>query len=895
MVATSVWHLNLSTTMIEIRKLLFGGVLLGSLVILFSPLDNHLVGARTILKRQTGDDDGIGFAANEENAGEAAAAALAAPRSDEDALSSNDDNNVARKPLQERAANHPTVKKDLKEVQIDESRSSIGGSDSMEGELRSASMEGEESGETRSSEVQQPPSSDETSSKGEINKVVTSATSPTPSKPANDDKSRDDAASDNSADDAAAAAAAAAASSSRSSSIESDPIESARAITGTLKPTTTNEEAGLSRSDVSGEDGGSSRSDGQDGGGDESSISDAASKGHSRSGKPELINDQTDSSKDEKANQQKSAQDQQNDGESRSDTLSDEANSSGENLILAPDTGFSSFATSSTTAKPKAAVKKAGSVIEMSGEDGDSRNDLPSMNDSEPRSELGGDSSEPRSGLDTSQNENNMTATTPATTTTAPIASQEEGNENPINEDAAAADGKRSGGLDDNVSDYIDGPKNEPAPAASGSRASLDKGKSKPSGRPNKTTKKEAGDDSQELNNEKDLDSSKDGDQDKSASSKPVDWSNEPNKTTKPPKKPSKKKKLAAKDRATTKAPNANNATTTTMLPASIEGTTSKKLSPALTGPPKKLYDNAGAGNQTTSRKPRRKPKSKPRPYWEKRVTTLPPTLNATSTTHSPESSDVSTTEKPKKKPKSTTAPQIVTIFSTTTSKPARTSLRPTITSSRPTKPPKPTSRHTTKPASTSSRPKTRTTPKPMRTSTLRPTSTSSKPASTSSKPKTSTTSKPTSTTSSKPFSISIRPPTTSPKPTLKPQTFILPTIAALSSPAPTTTTTKPCDKNTLVDVRPIKLGKLQDECNCDIPNDEQVVALVMTKRGGFKGRKLNAKAIEKIMLNKVNGQQMDDIKAGKAIEVSTNNTYVFPAGHYYFPNPMRFAGFVSP
>lgn len=73
------------------------------------------------------------------------------------------------------------------------------------------------------------------------------------------------------------------------------------------------------------------------------------------------------------------------------------------------------------------------------------------------------------------------------------------------------------------------------------------------------------------------------------------------------------------------------------------------------------------------------------------------------------------------------------------------------------------------------------------------------------------------------------------------------------------------------------------------------MLALVITKRGGFKGRRLNAKAIERIMMGKVDEQKMNDIKAGKEIIVSRNNTYVFPAGRYYFPHPMRFAGFLSP
>lgn len=78
-----------------------------------------------------------------------------------------------------------------------------------------------------------------------------------------------------------------------------------------------------------------------------------------------------------------------------------------------------------------------------------------------------------------------------------------------------------------------------------------------------------------------------------------------------------------------------------------------------------------------------------------------------------------------------------------------------------------------------------------------------------------------------------------------------------------------------------------------EVEESDKILAVVITNKGGFKGRRLNSKAIELIMRGKMGFKQAQGTDS--AITVSRNNTYVFPAGQYYFPNPIRFAGFVTP
>lgn len=94
------------------------------------------------------------------------------------------------------------------------------------------------------------------------------------------------------------------------------------------------------------------------------------------------------------------------------------------------------------------------------------------------------------------------------------------------------------------------------------------------------------------------------------------------------------------------------------------------------------------------------------------------------------------------------------------------------------------------------------------------------------------------------------------------------------------------------------KLATARPDCQCnykEMKDTDKMLAVVVTKRGGFKGRRLGLKAIETILANKLTLAQEADLVARKTTEVSTNNTYVLPAGHYYFPRPVRVAGFVSP
>lgn len=88
-------------------------------------------------------------------------------------------------------------------------------------------------------------------------------------------------------------------------------------------------------------------------------------------------------------------------------------------------------------------------------------------------------------------------------------------------------------------------------------------------------------------------------------------------------------------------------------------------------------------------------------------------------------------------------------------------------------------------------------------------------------------------------------------------------------------------------------------------PNDnkflkdtDEILAVVRTNKGGFKGRRLNTKAIFKIMTGmsgNINSKQLNQLKNEETIKVSTDNSYVFPAGQYYFPRPLRVVGFSSP
>lgn len=94
-----------------------------------------------------------------------------------------------------------------------------------------------------------------------------------------------------------------------------------------------------------------------------------------------------------------------------------------------------------------------------------------------------------------------------------------------------------------------------------------------------------------------------------------------------------------------------------------------------------------------------------------------------------------------------------------------------------------------------------------------------------------------------------------------------------------------------------------QQACNCpgqacscekEMRDSDRLLAVVITRDGAFKGRRLSVKAIEDILRSKLSGQQMADLEAKKPVLVSPNNTFVFPAGRYYFPSPMRVVGFAS-
>lgn len=140
------------------------------------------------------------------------------------------------------------------------------------------------------------------------------------------------------------------------------------------------------------------------------------------------------------------------------------------------------------------------------------------------------------------------------------------------------------------------------------------------------------------------------------------------------------------------------------------------------------------------------------------------------------------------------------------------------------------------------------------------------------------------------------KPPTTA-KPTTTtkvPATTKLPTTPMVTpkpttkKPAMTTTATPKTTQHPIPTTKP--------PCGYgDVKDSDKLLAVVKTARGGFKGRRINAKAIEKIMNGKLDAGQIELIKQDKAITVSSNSSYVFPAGTYYFPYPIRFAGFISP
>lgn len=77
-----------------------------------------------------------------------------------------------------------------------------------------------------------------------------------------------------------------------------------------------------------------------------------------------------------------------------------------------------------------------------------------------------------------------------------------------------------------------------------------------------------------------------------------------------------------------------------------------------------------------------------------------------------------------------------------------------------------------------------------------------------------------------------------------------------------------------------------------DFQASDRLLAVAITNKGYFKGRRISAKAIEAIMRPSLG---VAAVGADKGLTISTNNSFVFPAGHYYFPQPIRFAGFHSP
>ena len=80
-----------------------------------------------------------------------------------------------------------------------------------------------------------------------------------------------------------------------------------------------------------------------------------------------------------------------------------------------------------------------------------------------------------------------------------------------------------------------------------------------------------------------------------------------------------------------------------------------------------------------------------------------------------------------------------------------------------------------------------------------------------------------------------------------------------------------------------------------EMKDSDRLLAVVITERGGFKGRRISLKTVESLMRNKLSDIQLDSLRSSGSIAISSNNSFVFPAGHYYFPHPVRVAGFSTP
>lgn len=105
-------------------------------------------------------------------------------------------------------------------------------------------------------------------------------------------------------------------------------------------------------------------------------------------------------------------------------------------------------------------------------------------------------------------------------------------------------------------------------------------------------------------------------------------------------------------------------------------------------------------------------------------------------------------------------------------------------------------------------------------------------------------------------------------------------------------------DKLSRTTAKPGAKTTQRPDCQCnykELKETDKLLAVVVTNKGGFKGRRLNTLAINQIMGPMLDLLQHRQLESRKKIEISTNNSFVLPAGHYYFPRPVRVAGFQLP
>jgi len=77
-----------------------------------------------------------------------------------------------------------------------------------------------------------------------------------------------------------------------------------------------------------------------------------------------------------------------------------------------------------------------------------------------------------------------------------------------------------------------------------------------------------------------------------------------------------------------------------------------------------------------------------------------------------------------------------------------------------------------------------------------------------------------------------------------------------------------------------------------DLKDSDTLLAVVLSKEGRFTGRKLSNKAMVNIMRSTLDIEASKIMNPEKEVVVSADNTYVIPQGVYFFPKPLRVAGF---